>query len=64
MEDRGDEPVRVARQAFGLSTIAVVLALALGESFLGVPVPPGRLTLLVALAGGLLGLDAARDLGE
>lgn len=64
MADTRAGQIRVARQILGLATIVLILSLAAGEAFLGVMVPPGRLPLLVGLAGALLGLDAARDLGE
>lgn len=50
------------RQTLGILTICVILSLTIAEAFLtSVTIEPGRLNLLIGLAGGLLGLDATRE---
>lgn len=51
--------VRLARKSAGLATVGVMLGMIVTEFAFGVPIVPGRLSLMLALTGGLLGFDVA-----
>lgn len=60
-DDGTRSPLRVGRAVAGVLVIGVVLVLILGETFTQARISPGRIPLLVALAGALLGFDLLLD---
>ena len=49
--------LRVARAVAGVASVFTLLSLILAETFLGTPIPPARIDVLLGLIAALLGLD-------